>query len=59
LTIHSTMNSDIIEVTKSAYATFQAPPWWPCPTTFLMTMMGCSGWSPLLPFCSAMPGILP
>ena len=38
---HNTMNSAIMAVTKSAYATFQAPPWWPpWPLFFLMMMMG-------------------
>src|SRR6185295_6217768 len=36
------MNSAIIAVTKSAYATFQAPPWWPPPATiFFLMMIGC------------------
>jgi len=35
------MNSDTIAVTKSAYATFHAPPWWPPPEIFfLITMIG-------------------
>src|SRR6267142_3308388 len=35
------MNNAIMAVTKSAYATFHAPPWWPAwPPFFLMTMMG-------------------
>src|SRR5689334_21080002 len=35
------MNNAIIAVTKSAYATFHAPPWWPpWPAVFLMTTMG-------------------
>ena len=34
--IHSTMNSAIIAVTKSAYATFQAPPW--CAAAFFLAM---------------------
>src|SRR5882757_399120 len=35
------MNSAIMAVTKSAYATFHAPPWWPAwPPFLLMTMMG-------------------
>src|SRR5882762_4059099 len=35
------MNNAIMAVTKSAYATFHAPPWWPAwPPFFLITMMG-------------------
>jgi hypothetical protein len=34
------MKNAIIAVTKSAYATFHAPPWCPpCPPTFFLTMM--------------------
>src|SRR5579863_1639981 len=41
LSSHKTMNNAIIAVTKSAYATFHAPPWAPpCPPFFLMTMIG-------------------
>src|SRR6478672_6166986 len=38
---HISRKNAIIAVTKSAYAIFQAPPWWPCPP-FLMrlTMIG-------------------
>jgi uncharacterized protein (DUF1800 family) len=32
------MNSAIMAVTKSAYATFQAPPWWPPVARFFPLM---------------------
>src|SRR5688572_25879292 len=39
--IHITMKKAIIAVTKSAYATFHEPPWWPC--AFLMTFLMMMG----------------
>ena len=42
-TIQRTIKSAIIAVTKSAYATFHAPPWWPaCPFFFLTIRIGAS-----------------
>ena len=39
-----TINRAIMAVTKSAKATFHAPPWWPPPCLFLLRMMmiGCA-----------------
>src|SRR5579871_6009781 len=34
------MKSAIMAVTKSAYATFHAPPWWPACATFFLMMIG-------------------
>src|SRR5689334_8179349 len=39
LTSHITRKKAIIAVTKSAYATFHAPPWCPAALIFFLTMM--------------------
>ena len=43
---HISRKNAIMAVTKSAYATFQAPPWWPAsPVSSRRTMVTC--WVPL------------
>jgi len=37
--IHITRKNAIIAVTKSAYATFHAPPWWPWEVRFTRLMI--------------------
>jgi len=50
LSNHISRKNAIIAVTKSAYATFHAPPWWPRSTTsfLLMTIVLFSRFLPLI-----------
>jgi hypothetical protein len=57
---HMSRKKAIIAVTKSAYAIFQAPPWWPPWPPFLMRlmMMGCSLPDALRHWCVLQAGFL-